>query len=74
MSLAAETLRLDYLTDSLKGRPIVTQIAPIGKWHAGEDYHQEYRMLPFIPSTGMTDIVVDNNPGGYECPTHRFYW
>jgi hypothetical protein len=18
--------------------------------------------------------VVDKNPGGYECPTHRFYW
>ncbi|KAK8853471.1 peptide-methionine (S)-S-oxide reductase [Kwoniella newhampshirensis] len=43
----------------LKGRPIVTQIAPAGKWYPGEDYHQEY---------------LDNNPGGYECPTHRFYW
>nr|XP_031860345.1 peptide-methionine (S)-S-oxide reductase [Kwoniella shandongensis]KAA5527417.1 peptide-methionine (S)-S-oxide reductase [Kwoniella shandongensis] len=43
----------------LKGRPIVTQIAAAGKWYPGEDYHQEY---------------LDNNPGGYECPTHRFYW
>ncbi|WVR09667.1 peptide-methionine (S)-S-oxide reductase [Kwoniella sp. DSM 27419] len=43
----------------LKGRPIVTQIAEAGKWWPGEDYHQEY---------------LDNNPGGYECPTHRFYW
>ncbi|ODN77413.1 peptide-methionine (S)-S-oxide reductase [Cryptococcus amylolentus CBS 6039] len=43
----------------LKGRPIVTQIAPVGKWFKAEDYHQHY---------------LDNNPGGYECPTHRFYW
>ena len=19
-------------------------------------------------------VTVDNNPGGYECPTHMFYW
>lgn len=19
-------------------------------------------------------FVVDNNPGGYECPTHLFHW
>ncbi|WVF67349.1 peptide-methionine (S)-S-oxide reductase [Kwoniella sp. CBS 6097] len=43
----------------LKGRPIVTQIVQAGKWWPAEDYHQEY---------------LDNNPGGYECPTHRFYW
>nr|XP_019043867.1 peptide-methionine (S)-S-oxide reductase [Kwoniella bestiolae CBS 10118]OCF22797.1 peptide-methionine (S)-S-oxide reductase [Kwoniella bestiolae CBS 10118] len=43
----------------LKGKPIVTQITKAGKWYPAEDYHQEY---------------LDNNPGGYECPTHRFYW
>ncbi|KAI9634221.1 peptide methionine sulfoxide reductase MsrA [Dioszegia hungarica] len=43
----------------LKNKPIVTEIAPISKWWAGEDYHQQY---------------LDNNPGGYECPTHQFYW
>lgn len=42
-----------------KGSKIVTQIAPLGKWYNAEDYHQQY---------------LDNNPGGYECPTHRFYW
>ncbi|OWT38453.1 peptide-methionine (S)-S-oxide reductase [Cryptococcus neoformans Bt1] len=43
----------------LKGRPIVTQIAKAGTFYQAEDYHQNY---------------LDNNPGGYECPTHRFYW
>jgi len=43
----------------LKGKPIATEISPAGKWFEAEAYHQEY---------------LDNNPGGYECPTHRFYW
>lgn len=30
------------IPSSLKGRPIVTQIAQAGKWYSGEDYHQEY--------------------------------
>jgi len=43
------------LTSSLKDRPIVTQIEKIGKWHAGEDYHQEYRMsAPNIPVYELT--------------------
>lgn len=29
----------------LKNKPIVTQILPIGKWWAGEEYHQQYRQL-----------------------------
>ena len=28
---------------SMKGKKIVTQIAPLGKWYDGEAYHQEYR-------------------------------
>lgn len=59
----------------LKNKPIVTEIAPISKWWAGEDYHQQYCesisrsfRRPWLTS------VVDNNPGGYECPTHQFYW
>ncbi|WVO17093.1 peptide-methionine (S)-S-oxide reductase [Cryptococcus depauperatus] len=43
----------------LKGRPIVTQIVPAKHFYNAEDYHQSY---------------LDNNPNGYECPTHRFYW
>lgn len=39
----------DVLTQcSLKGRPIVTQIAQAGKWYPGEDYHQEYRECPVV--------------------------
>jgi hypothetical protein len=54
------------LTSSLKGRPIVTEIAPIGKWHAGEDYHQEYRMSPLTSSRSRltlqsTTIPVDTS-------------
>ncbi|KAI1825671.1 PMSR-domain-containing protein [Xylaria intraflava] len=37
-----------------KGR-IVTEIAPAGPWWDAETYHQLY---------------LDNNPGGYECPSH----
>ncbi|KAK1922297.1 peptide methionine sulfoxide reductase MsrA [Papiliotrema laurentii] len=43
----------------LKGRPIVTAILPAAEWYDAEEYHQKY---------------LNNNPGGYECPTHRFYW
>ncbi|KAJ1323684.1 peptide-methionine (S)-S-oxide reductase [Microdochium nivale] len=35
--------------------PIVTQIAPAGKWYDAEGMHQEY---------------LDANPSGYQCPTH----
>lgn len=34
---------------------IVTEIEPIRNFWDGEDYHQNY---------------LNNNPGGYECPTH----
>lgn len=34
---------------------IVTEILPAGKWWDAEKYHQLY---------------LDNNPGGYECPSH----
>lgn len=39
-----------------KGGKLATQILPAGKWYTAEEYHQKY---------------LDNNPGGYECPTHR---
>ncbi|KAF7845740.1 hypothetical protein BT93_L0854 [Corymbia citriodora subsp. variegata] len=42
-----------------QGGKIATEITEAGKWWDGEDYHQEY---------------LDNNPGGYECPTHRLWW
>jgi peptide-methionine (S)-S-oxide reductase len=35
--------------------PIVTEIAPAGKWWTAEEYHQKY---------------LNRNPGGYECPSH----
>lgn len=34
---------------------IATEIAPAGRWWTAEEYHQKY---------------LDQNPGGYECPTH----
>lgn len=34
---------------------IVTEILPVGEWWDAEKYHQLY---------------LDNNPGGYECPSH----
>ncbi|KAK4685775.1 peptide-methionine (S)-S-oxide reductase, partial [Tremellales sp. Uapishka_1] len=43
----------------LKSKKIQTEIAKAGTWYPGEDYHQNY---------------LDINPGGYECPTHMFYW
>lgn len=42
-----------------KGKKVVTEIAKAGRWWDAEDYHQEY---------------LDNNPGGYECPTHVLHW
>lgn len=41
-----------------KGGKLATEIVPAGKWWSAEEYHQKY---------------LDNNPGGYECPTHRLY-
>lgn len=37
-----------------KGK-VVTEILEAGEWWDAEDYHQKY---------------LDNNPGGYECPSH----
>ncbi|KAG0633644.1 peptide methionine sulfoxide reductase MsrA [Tuber brumale] len=34
---------------------MATQVIPAGEWWDAEDYHQLY---------------LDNNPGGYECPSH----
>jgi peptide-methionine (S)-S-oxide reductase len=34
---------------------IVTEVLPAGEWWDAEKYHQLY---------------LDNNPGGYECPSH----
>ncbi|KAI9802466.1 MAG: hypothetical protein M1825_002851 [Sarcosagium campestre] len=34
---------------------IATEIVPAGEWYDAESYHQLY---------------LDNNPGGYECPSH----
>jgi len=38
-----------------KNGKVVTQILPAGEWWDAEAYHQLY---------------LDNNPGGYECPSH----
>jgi len=38
-----------------KGSKIATEILEAGQWWDAEDYHQKY---------------LDNNPGGYDCPTH----
>ena len=37
-----------------KGK-VVTEVLPAGKWYDAESYHQLY---------------LDNNPSGYECPSH----
>ncbi|PVF99229.1 methionine-S-sulfoxide reductase [Serendipita vermifera] len=42
-----------------KGLNIVTEIQPAGVWYDAEEYHQKY---------------LDNNPFGYQCPTHRLHW
>jgi peptide-methionine (S)-S-oxide reductase len=42
-----------------KGKKIVTEIVPAGKWWNAEDYHQLY---------------LFKNPTGYQCPTHRLHW
>lgn len=36
------------------GKPIMTQIVPMGDWWDAEDYHQMYLV---------------KNPSGYECPS-----
>ena len=42
------------LTQAGRGK-ITTEILPAGQWWDAEAYHQLY---------------LDNNPGGYECPSH----
>ena len=66
---------------SLKNKKIVTEIAPLGKFYDGEDYHQDYRVLQIkrkrrihVDRFYLPPLTVNQNPGGYECPTHRFYW
>ncbi|KAF7296269.1 Peptide methionine sulfoxide reductase [Mycena chlorophos] len=42
-----------------QGKTIVTTIQAAGPWWDAEEYHQLY---------------LFNNPGGYQCPTHRLHW
>ncbi|KAI8459446.1 peptide methionine sulfoxide reductase MsrA [Phakopsora pachyrhizi] len=41
------------------GKKVVTVIEKFQRWWNAEDYHQKY---------------LHNNPGGYECPTHKLHW
>jgi peptide-methionine (S)-S-oxide reductase len=55
---------------------IVTEILPAGEWWDAEDYHQKYlgkhHPHPKFASRFWNILTrwVDNNPGGYECPSH----
>ncbi|GAA98498.1 uncharacterized protein L969DRAFT_95264 [Mixia osmundae IAM 14324] len=53
----AEKVKADVQAKHWKGKTVVTEITPAGPWWDAEDYHQKY---------------LHNNPGGYECPAHRF--
>lgn len=47
----AESVTAEVQEKHYKGKPIVTQIVPAGKFYTAEEYHQKY---------------LDRNPGGYE--------
>ncbi|GAA6019423.1 hypothetical protein JCM11491_004823 [Sporobolomyces phaffii] len=55
----ANKVRDEVQDEHYKGSMIATTIEPAGKWWDAEDYHQQY---------------LDNNPGGYECPSHVLHW
>ncbi|KAG0736439.1 hypothetical protein G6F57_009052 [Rhizopus arrhizus] len=55
----AERVTSEVQEKHYKGRKIVTEIVPAGKFYDAETYHQEY---------------LDKNPNGYECPTHFLRW
>ncbi|CAZ80793.1 unnamed protein product [Tuber melanosporum] len=46
---------LEKVTKQWYKTDMATQVIPAGEWWDAEDYHQLY---------------LDNNPGGYECPSH----
>ncbi|EMG51090.1 MXR1 Peptide methionine sulfoxide reductase [Candida maltosa Xu316] len=52
---AALKLKEKYQKEWYPNHKIATIIEPIKIWYDSEDYHQDY---------------LNNNPGGYECPTH----
>jgi len=47
----AEKVTAEVQEKHYKGKPIVTQLIPAGKFYTAEEYHQKY---------------LDKNPGGYE--------
>jgi len=51
----AKTITQQVQEQWWKDGKVVTEILPAGKWWDAEQYHQLY---------------LDNNPGGYECPSH----
>ncbi|CCG21603.1 Mxr1 methionine sulfoxide reductase [Candida orthopsilosis Co 90-125] len=51
----AEQLKEKYQKEWYPNKKIQTEIAPLKVFYDAESYHQKY---------------LDNNPGGYECPTH----
>ncbi|GAO48173.1 hypothetical protein G7K_2353-t1 [Saitoella complicata NRRL Y-17804] len=55
----AERVLAKVQEEHYKGKKIATEVREAGVFYDAEDYHQQY---------------LDNNPGGYECPSHYLHW
>ncbi|OBA19281.1 methionine sulfoxide reductase A [Metschnikowia bicuspidata var. bicuspidata NRRL YB-4993] len=51
----AQEIKAHFQKEWYPNHKIATEIDLIKNWYDAEDYHQKY---------------LDQNPGGYECPTH----
>jgi peptide-methionine (S)-S-oxide reductase len=55
-----------------KGK-VVTEVLPAGEWWDAEDYHQKvcrHSRYMIISTTNTPAQYLENNAGGYECPSH----
>lgn len=69
-----ERIQKDHFAS--KGQTITTEIQPAGTWYDAEvsaNGHVLYRRILTVKQE-YHQKYLDQNPDGYQCPTHKLHW